>query len=105
MICQAPAFDAVGAEHGADVPIQIRRPAWEVIGVAEGQDRAPVSADQPQPGGDHVQLPEIEGDVEDIVLEPVSERSRAPVIHLPEQEMGPHAAISPGVCASASATS
>jgi hypothetical protein len=76
-----------------------------VIGVMECQDSAPVSADQPQPGGNRVQLPEIEGDVEDIVLEPISERSRAPVLHLPEKEMGSHAAISTGVCASASATS
>jgi hypothetical protein len=65
-----------------------------VVVVSEGQDVAPVPADQRELRGHLVDLVQVEREVPDIVFELVNERARAAVPDLALQQVRPHAASS-----------
>ncbi len=70
---------------------QVRRRRQPVIAVAEGEHVEPVAAEEAQAPGHRVDLGEVEGEVEDVVLELVLDGPRAPVTDLAVQEVRPHA--------------
>ena len=66
----------------------------QVIRVPERHDVPAVAAGEAQPADDVVELGEVQGEVEDIMLELVHARARPAMADLAFEEVGPHAARS-----------
>ena len=90
----APSFGPLSgvAEMVANRCREILRRRIEVVRVPEREQVRAISADDPYPPRDLVELIEIEAEIEDVVLERVGERLRAAVPDLALEEMGSHAA-------------
>ena len=73
---------------------QVDRRRQPVIAIAEGEHVGPAAAEQSKAPGHSVDLRQVEGEVEDTVLEVVLDGPRAAVADLAVQEMRSHAACS-----------
>ncbi len=104
---QAPALgvEALVAQVLPHRGLEVPRRGVEVIAVPEAKDARPVAPDKTDPARDLVELREVEGEVEDAVVEPVREWAGPEVGDPALEKMRPHATICPAAAARSSAAS